>query len=42
MTVEIRGYNKRFELLPVTVSGSSGWYMLAEYKAEWDLSLIHI
>ena len=36
MTVEIRGYNKRFELLPVTVSGSSGWYMLAEYKAEWD------
>ena len=38
MTVEIRGYNKRFELLPVTVSGSSGWYMLAEYKAEWDSS----
>lgn len=34
--MEIRGYNKRFELLPVTVSGSSGWYMLAEYKAEWD------
>ena len=38
MTVEIRSYNKRFELTPVTVSGSSGWYMLAEYEAEWDES----